>query len=124
MWDDAKGIFMPNVCIVRHKGYTKSTMLYPYQHNYRTLKISISELWKGKFSYRKFQDYMYDEALKIEKEKNTRLQKEKDTLNQSLKEMNELILAQTGEIQKNKKSSLKQRIRYCLRGIENQNSVL
>lgn len=23
-------------------------------------KISISELWKGKFSYRKFQDYMYD----------------------------------------------------------------
>jgi hypothetical protein len=23
-------------------------------------KISITELWKGKFSYRKFQDYMYD----------------------------------------------------------------
>ncbi len=27
-------------------------------------KISISELWKGKFSYRKFQDFMYDEVGK------------------------------------------------------------
>lgn len=27
-------------------------------------KISITELWKGKFSYRKFQDYMYDSVRK------------------------------------------------------------
>lgn len=27
-------------------------------------KISITELWKGKFSYRKFQDYMYDKVGK------------------------------------------------------------
>lgn len=27
-------------------------------------KISISELWKGKFNYRKFQDFMYDEVGK------------------------------------------------------------
>ena len=31
-------IFMANVCIVRHQGYIKSKMHFPYQHNFRTLK--------------------------------------------------------------------------------------
>lgn len=30
---------MSNVCIVRHQGYIKSKMRFPYQHNFRTLKI-------------------------------------------------------------------------------------
>ncbi len=29
---------MANVCIVRHQGYIKSKMRFPYQHNFRTLK--------------------------------------------------------------------------------------
>lgn len=29
---------MTNVCIVRHQGYIKSKMRFPYQHNFRTLK--------------------------------------------------------------------------------------
>lgn len=29
---------MVNVCIVRHQGYIKSKMRFPYQHNFRTLK--------------------------------------------------------------------------------------
>lgn len=29
---------MANVCIIRHLGYIKSTMRFPYQHNFRTLK--------------------------------------------------------------------------------------
>ena len=29
---------MANVCIVRHQGYIKSKMHFPYQHNFRTLK--------------------------------------------------------------------------------------
>lgn len=29
---------MSNVCIVRHQGYIKSKMRFPYQHNFRTLK--------------------------------------------------------------------------------------
>ncbi|MBS5934053.1 MAG: hypothetical protein KIC94_14430 [Clostridiales bacterium] len=29
---------MENVCIVRHQGYIKSKMRFPYQHNCRTLK--------------------------------------------------------------------------------------
>lgn len=29
---------MANVCIVRHQGYIKSTMHFPQQHNFRTLK--------------------------------------------------------------------------------------
>jgi hypothetical protein len=35
-----------------------------YDKNKDCKKISISELWKGKFSYRKFQDFMYDEVGK------------------------------------------------------------
>ena len=35
-----------------------------YDKNQNCKKISISELWKGKFSYRKFQDFMYDEVGK------------------------------------------------------------
>lgn len=31
-----------------------------YDKNKDLKKISITELWKGRFSYRKFQDYMYD----------------------------------------------------------------
>lgn len=30
---------MANVCIKRHLGYIKSKMRFPYQHNFRTLKI-------------------------------------------------------------------------------------
>ncbi len=142
-------------------------------------KISITELWKGKFSYRKFQNYMYDavgkeygfdrgemhdfgeaqkhlevevfklkeaekslnkleteiiqkekelterarelepeenisffnikkvveqqkainNALKMERQNNTLLQKEKENLNQSIIEKDELILTQSQEIQ-------------------------
>lgn len=142
-------------------------------------KISITELWKGKFSYRKFQDYMYNKvgkeygfdrgemhdygeaekhleveafklkeaekslnkleeeirlkeqslieqakdlepeehisifniknvveqqktinlALKMEKDKNALLLKEKESLNQTIKDKDELILAQNHEIQ-------------------------
>lgn len=142
-------------------------------------RISITELWKGQFSYRKFQDYMYNAvgkeygfdrgekhdfgearkhleveafklkevekslkkleteiskkelelaerardiepekqinlfnaknvikqqkainiALRMEKDKNALLLKEKESLNQSIKEKDELILAQTHEIQ-------------------------
>lgn len=142
-------------------------------------KISITELWKGQFSYRKFQDYMYQAvgkeygfdrgemydfgkaekhlevetfklkeaekslnkleaeiklkeqslaerakdiepeehisifniknvveqqkainyALKMEKDKNALLLKEKESLNQTIKDKEELILAQTHEIQ-------------------------
>jgi hypothetical protein len=29
---------MANVCIVRHQGYIKSKIRFPYQHNFRTLK--------------------------------------------------------------------------------------
>ncbi len=29
---------MANVCIVRHQGYIKSKMRFPYQHNFRALK--------------------------------------------------------------------------------------
>ncbi len=29
---------MANVCIIRHQGYIKSKMRFPYQHNFRTLK--------------------------------------------------------------------------------------
>ncbi|MBE5966099.1 MAG: hypothetical protein E7255_03915 [Lachnospiraceae bacterium] len=29
---------MANICIVRHQGYIKSKMHFPYQHNFRTLK--------------------------------------------------------------------------------------
>lgn len=29
---------MANVCIVRHQGYIKSKMQFPFQHNFRTLK--------------------------------------------------------------------------------------
>lgn len=38
----------------------------PIVHNKKKdcKKISITELWKGKFSYRKFQDYMYNEVGK------------------------------------------------------------
>lgn len=38
----------------------------PIVHDKKTncKKISITELWKGKFSYRKFQDYMYDKVGK------------------------------------------------------------
>ncbi len=146
-------------------------------------KISITELWKGQFSYRKFQDYMYNTvgkeygfdrgekhdfceaekhlevqafklkeaekslnkleaeikmkeqslaeqaknlepeerisifntkkvmekqkainyALKMEKDKNTLLLKEKESLNQTLKDKNEVILAQNLEIQNQQK---------------------
>lgn len=31
-------IIVENVCIVRHQGYIKSKMRFPYQHNFRTLK--------------------------------------------------------------------------------------
>lgn len=142
-------------------------------------KISITELWKGKFSYRKFQDYMYNAvgkeygfdrgekhdfgeaakhleveafklkeaqkalnmleaeikmkeqalserakdlepeehisifniknvvekqkainyALKMEKDKNVLLLKEKESLNQSIKDKDELILTQNHQIQ-------------------------
>lgn len=152
----------------------------PIVHDKKTdcKKISITELWKGKFSYRKFQDYMYNTvgkeygfdrgelhdygeaekhleveafklkeaekslnkleaeikmkeqslverakdlepeehisifniknvveqqkainlALKMEKDKNALLQKEKESLNQMIKDKDELILAQTHEI--------------------------
>ncbi|SHO51571.1 plasmid recombination protein [Anaerocolumna xylanovorans] len=146
-------------------------------------KVSITELWKGQFSYRKFQDYMYNAvgkkygfdrgemhdfgeaqkhleveefklkeakkslkklepeiikkeqelaerakdiepeeqinlfnikdvikqqkavnyALKIEREKNSLLQKEKESLNQTVKDKDELILAQNQEIQNQQK---------------------
>jgi hypothetical protein len=146
-------------------------------------RISITELWKGQFSYRKFQDYMYNAvgkeygfdrgemhdfgeaekhlevevfklkeaekslnkleaeiklkeqslverakdlepeehinlfnvkdvikqqkainyALKMEKDKNSLLLKEKESLNQTIKDKDELILAQNHEIQNQQK---------------------
>ncbi|BCJ95838.1 hypothetical protein acsn021_34070 [Anaerocolumna cellulosilytica] len=150
-----------------------------YDKNKEYKKISITELWKGKFSYRKFKDYMYNAvgkeygfdrgemhnygeaekhleveafkikeakkslnnlkeemrireqrlmeqakelepeehisvfninnvveqqkainfALKMDKDKNALLQKEKESLNQTIKDKDELILAQNHEIQ-------------------------
>lgn len=150
-------------------------------------KISITELWKGQFSYRKFQDYMYNAvgkeygfdrgekhdfyeaekhlevqafklkeaekslnkleaeikikeqslaeqakdlepeehisifntkkvmekqkainyALKMEKDKNALLLKEKESLNQTIKDKNKVILAKTLKFKINRKNSLK-----------------
>ena len=35
---------MANVCILRHQGYIKSKMHFPYQHNFRTLRDILGQV--------------------------------------------------------------------------------
>lgn len=174
--NEMKALF-PEGKVTPHMHVIAIPIVYDKKKNCK--KISITELWKGKFSYRKFQDYMFHEvskeygfvrgeihefgeaekhleveafklsesqkslnkleteikmkeqnlverakdlepeehinflnfkdvlkqqkainyALKMEKDKNALLLKEKESLNQTIKEKNELILAQNQEIQ-------------------------
>lgn len=62
MDEDMKSLF-PEGKITPHMHLT----VIPIKHDKKTnsKKISISELWKGKNSYRKFQDYMYQSVGKV-----------------------------------------------------------
>lgn len=173
--EDMKALF-PEGKVTPHMHIVAIPIVYDKKKDCK--KISITELWKGKFSYRKFQDYMYDSvgkeygfdrgekhdfgeaqkhldveafklkeaekslnkreeeiirkeqelaerakdlepeehitlfniidvkkqqkainyALKLEKDKNALLQKDKESLNQTLIEKDEVILAKTKEI--------------------------
>ncbi len=55
--EDMKSLF-PEGKITPHMHLTVIPIVHDKKTNCK--KISISELWKGKSSYRKFQDYMYD----------------------------------------------------------------
>lgn len=55
--EEMKSLF-PEGKITPHMHLTVIPIVYDKKTNSK--KISISELWKGKNSYRKFQDFMYD----------------------------------------------------------------
>ncbi|MBH1940024.1 plasmid recombination protein [Mobilitalea sibirica] len=55
--EDMKALF-PEGKITPHMHIVAIPIVYDKKKDCK--KVSITELWKGKFSYRKFQDYMYD----------------------------------------------------------------
>ncbi|MFV0343139.1 MAG: hypothetical protein ACK5JH_09680 [Anaerocolumna sp.] len=60
--DDAMKELFPEGKVTPHMHVVAIPIVYDKDKSCK--KISISELWKGKFSYRKFQDYMYDTVEK------------------------------------------------------------
>lgn len=59
--EDMKALF-PEGKVTPHMHIVAIPIVYDKKKDCK--KISITELWKGKFSYRKFQDYMYDSVGK------------------------------------------------------------
>ncbi len=59
--EEMKALF-PEGKVTPHMHVIAIPIVYDKKTNCK--KISITELWKGKFSYRKFQDYMYNSVAK------------------------------------------------------------
>jgi hypothetical protein len=60
--DEEMKVLFPEGKVTRHMHVIAIPIVYDKKTDCK--KISITELWKGKFSYRKFQDYMYNSVAK------------------------------------------------------------